>query len=239
MGGARPAAGRRAALSAGGASGRRSCSRRRRSSRPSLVFLIDDSSSMKINDEVRGQTRWDVALKTLARPRDVREELGPNLDVEVLPVRHDAPRRSGPRTRAEPEGPGDRPRGGPARGRPAPGGKRVASIVVLSDGANNAGVPPLVAARQLAGPAGAGRHRRLRLRERRRRLARTSPSATSSPAPTVFVKNQLQVRGTLVVRGFANQPIDVEMLVEGQTDPVATREGQGPRRDRGRPDHRA
>ena len=34
--------------------------------------------------------------------------------------------------------------------------------------------------------------------------------------PTVFVKNQLEVRGTLMARGFAGQPIEVELLVEGQ-----------------------
>src|SRR3954469_6445872 len=28
----------------------------------SLIFLVDDSSSMKIGDEVQGQTRWGVAL---------------------------------------------------------------------------------------------------------------------------------------------------------------------------------
>src|SRR3954447_1858087 len=37
----------------------------------SLVFLIDDSTSMKINDEVRGQTRWGLGLQTLARARRV------------------------------------------------------------------------------------------------------------------------------------------------------------------------
>jgi hypothetical protein len=40
--------------------------------------------------------------------------------------------------------------------------------------------------------------------------------------PTVFVKNQLLVRGVLVARGFANQPIDVEMYVEDEARPVAT-----------------
>ena len=40
--------------------------------------------------------------------------------------------------------------------------------------------------------------------------------------PTVFVKNQLLVRGVLVARGFANQPIDVEMFVEDDPKPVAT-----------------
>ena len=49
----------------------------------SLVFLIDGSTSMKINDEVRGQTRWGVALKTLAQARRVAEGLGPNLDVKT------------------------------------------------------------------------------------------------------------------------------------------------------------
>src|SRR3954469_3011195 len=33
----------------------------------SLVFLLDNSSSMKINDEVRGQTRGGLALQTLAK----------------------------------------------------------------------------------------------------------------------------------------------------------------------------
>ena len=35
------------------------------------------------------------------------------------------------------------------------------------------------------------------------------------------MKNQLEVRGTLVARGFANQELDVELYVEGQATPVA------------------
>ena len=41
--------------------------------------------------------------------------------------------------------------------------------------------------------------------------------------PTVFVKNNLEVQGTLVARGFANQPIDVEMFVEGVPSRVASK----------------
>ncbi len=39
--------------------------------------------------------------------------------------------------------------------------------------------------------------------------------------PFVFVKNQLDVRGTLVVRGFAGQTLDVELFAEGQSAAVA------------------
>jgi uncharacterized membrane protein len=40
-------------------------------------------------------------------------------------------------------------------------------------------------------------------------------------APSVFVKNQLVVGGQLEARGFAGQPIDVELFVEGQSAAVA------------------
>src|SRR5207248_3028257 len=46
--------------------------------------------------------------------------------------------------------------------------------------------------------------------------------------PIVFVKNQLQVRGVLVVRGFANQSLDVELYVEGDERPVATQQVKVP-----------
>ena len=39
--------------------------------------------------------------------------------------------------------------------------------------------------------------------------------------PTVFVKNHLEVQGTLVARGFANQTLDVELFVEDMPTPVA------------------
>ncbi len=39
--------------------------------------------------------------------------------------------------------------------------------------------------------------------------------------PTVFVKNNLEVSGTLVARGFANQTLDVELFVEDIPVPVA------------------
>ncbi len=185
----------------------------------SLIFLIDSSSSMSITDEVGAQSRSGVALKTLARARAALKELPPMLDVKFY--RFDSQLRD-----YKPDDP--TPANGPAS---AVGtamtesflrqsGKRIATMFILSDGANNEGSPPLDAARRLRGQqvpvvtvgfgseaAGPG-SRDIAMRE-------------LITSPTVFVKNKLQVRGSLSVRGFANQPLDVELYVEGQTAPVA------------------
>src|SRR5262249_29615611 len=48
----------------------------------SLVFLLDGSTSMKINDEVRGQTRGGMALKSLKQACEVAARIGANLDIK-------------------------------------------------------------------------------------------------------------------------------------------------------------
>jgi hypothetical protein len=48
----------------------------------SLVFLVDSSTSMIFADEVRGQTRWAVAQKTLEQALETAKSLGPNLEVK-------------------------------------------------------------------------------------------------------------------------------------------------------------
>ena len=101
-------------------------------------------------------------------------------------------------------------------------GTRVATMVLIGDGSNNGGVAPLVVARELRAQqvpvitVGVGS-------ETAGSKSRDLAVRDLVTAPTVFVKNQMEVKGTLLVRGFANQPIDVEMMVEGQSDPVATR----------------
>ena len=102
-----------------------------------------------------------------------------------------------------------------AEKREAQNSKRIARMVVFSDFASNNGINPLVAARRLrdqqipvvtvglgSETAGAG--------------SRDISVQDIATAPTVFVKNVLEVRGTLKARGFAGQPIEVELLVEGQ-----------------------
>ena len=48
----------------------------------SLVVLVDASTSMTIGDEVRGQTRWDLAAQTVKQARDFAKTLGPDLDLK-------------------------------------------------------------------------------------------------------------------------------------------------------------
>jgi hypothetical protein len=100
-------------------------------------------------------------------------------------------------------------------------GSKLAALVVLSDGASNAGLAPLTAAQRLRslevpvvavgfGSESAGANSRdVAVRE------------VVTP-PTVFVKNQVDVRATLSIRGYTDEPIDVELLAEGRSDPVAT-----------------
>jgi hypothetical protein len=189
----------------------------------SLVFLLDSSSSMTFGDEIRGQKRWDVAQETLQQALETARTLGPNL--EVKSYRFDATLtepKADEKVPAKPEG---RETGLgsamlEAEKREAQNNKRIARLVILSDFASNSGVNPLVAARRLRdqqipavtvgfGTENAGANTRdLNVRE-------------IVTAPTVFVKNKLEVRGTLSARGFSGQTIEVELHVEGEPGPVA------------------
>ncbi len=115
-----------------------------------IVFLIDDSASMKLNDEVRGQTRWGVALKTLSQSRAVTQDLGPNLDAKFYRFDNGL-RDQRPEDTAEANGRETAIGAALLDALRRQAGTRVATIVLLSDGANNAGLTPLVAARQLRG----------------------------------------------------------------------------------------
>ena len=97
-------------------------------------------------------------------------------------------------------------------------GQRTARIIMISDFSSNAGINPMVAARQmkqngvpvvtvgLGTENAGGSSRDIMLRD-------------IIAGPTVFVKNHLEVKGTLLARGFANQTLDVELFVED--NPVA------------------
>ena len=187
-----------------------------------LVFMLDSSTSMKLTDEVNGQTRWAVGRKAMEEALEAAKSLGPNLEVKAY--RFDATLKEAKldEPAAEPEG-RETDLGTAlleAEKREAQNSKRIARMVVFSDFASNNGINPLVAARRLRDQqvpvvtvglgtttAGAG--------------SRDISVQDIAVAPTVFVKNVLEVRGNLKARGFSGQPIEVEMLVEGQATPVA------------------
>ena len=186
----------------------------------SLVVLLDRSRSMSIGDERAAQSRWNMALKTMEELRQAVKDLPPDLDVKVFrfdtELREDKPEDTVPTGRATALGTIL------AEAFKRQAGKRVAQFVILTDGGSNEGISPLVIAERL---------KTQQVPITTVRFGSETAGANSKDlsakdvvaAPTGFVKNQLQVRGSVGVRGFTNQPIDIELLVEGESKPVATR----------------
>src|SRR5262249_50210457 len=114
----------------------------------SLVFLLDASQSMAINDEVGNQTRWDAGRKLLAESLATLKKQAPSLDVKVY--RFDSRLRDdNPNDTRPPKGKSTEL--GTALGDPLKnqGGTRIAAEVVFSDGASNDGPAPLDVAQRL------------------------------------------------------------------------------------------
>jgi hypothetical protein len=188
-----------------------------------IVFLIDSSTSMTLQDEVRGQRRWDVGKKALLEAVETAKSLGPNLETTVF--RFDSKlgdAKLDEKDAAEPEG-RETDVGGAlleAEKRVTQNNKRVARMVVFSDFVSNSGTNPFVAARQLrdhqipAVTVGLGA-------ENVGKGSRDIAIRDIVVPPTGFVKNRLEVKGTVLARGFTGQPLEVEMYVEGQSAPVA------------------
>ncbi|RUL82209.1 VWA domain-containing protein [Tautonia sociabilis] len=189
----------------------------------SLIFLVDASTSMKISDEANSRSRWEMALRALDRSRERLGESSddPDADLAVKYYRFDRELQAGaPDGQAEPEGMQTALGAALLEAVRRESGAPIAALVVLSDGASNAGVAPLTAAQNLraqgvpvtavgfgSAAAGAGS----------RDIAVTGVQAPEA----VFVKNEMEVRGALRVRGFAGQDLEVELLAEGSNQPVA------------------
>ncbi len=188
----------------------------------SLIFLVDGSTSMNIADEAREKTRWAVANETLEQAREEAKKLEPGLHAKFF--RFDSaveePKESELTAKAQPKGRASAVGSAMLETfkRQDLSGQRTARIIMISDFSSNAGINPMVAARQMKqngvpvvtvalGTENAGASSRdIMLRD-------------IIAGPTVFVKNQLEVKGTLLARGYANQTLDVELFVED--NPVA------------------
>lgn len=178
----------------------------------SLAILTDASTSMTLTDEVGGRSRFEAARKAEASAKDAAKTLA---GVKVDNYWFDDALRD----------PKAAPDYVPAGASTAVGtalretvqrlqGTKVLAVVLLADGSSNAGPPALAAAEKLRAlqipviavgfgseSAGSG-SRDLAVRD------------LSNPS-TVFVKNELLLGGTLKVRGYPNQPIEVELFAEG------------------------
>ncbi len=98
-------------------------------------------------------------------------------------------------------------------------GRTIAAALVISDGASNAGDPPLSVAERFAslnipvstvgvGQSVGGTSRDIAVR-------------SLVAGPRAFVKNVVTARAALEVNGFEGRPLDVELFVEGRVSPIA------------------
>lgn len=186
-----------------------------------LIMLIDRSRSMMVTDAFGNQSRWSELRDVLEGARDELARLAEEVELKIYTFDADAqPLATSPaELTLENEATGEQTAIGAVVDdvlrREA--GKRLAGLLLLSDGAQRAysprDLPPQVAARRLAdlgcplytfafGQAQAlGEARDVALRD-------------LLVSPTVFVKNELPVGGTARINGLSGEPIPVQLLFE-------------------------
>lgn len=203
-----------------------------------LVLLVDQSRSMSVADAVGGKTRWQVLQDAFGDAQDMLTTLGEELEVKLYTFdsqAHLLPLQDG-RWQLD-----ERPEGKQTAIGAAledvlkrESGKRLAGVILLSDGAQRAfapnDVPPQLPARRLAdlgyplytlrfGQArGLGQARDVAIRD-------------LSVNETVFVKNDLAVHGVVRSEGYGGRSLPVELLMEdaaGKMRPVAGVELRAP-----------
>ncbi len=190
----------------------------------SLIYVVDKSHSMTVGDEAGGKTRWSVAAEAIEQARELSKQLGPELETRFYTFDSSLiePKDEDLLAKAEPKGKASALGSAllEVRNRQEQADRRTARVIVLSDFKSNTGVNPMTAARQLKASGipvvtvGLGT-------ESASAGARDVMLKNIVAGPTVFVKNNLEVTGTLQARGFANQTLDVELMVEGTPVPVA------------------
>jgi uncharacterized membrane protein len=177
----------------------------------SLIMLYDQSRSMLVSDAWDGLPRWRALNQTLARSGDALKRLQEVLEIREFQFDSKLSDRGGEN---------DPPKGNStALGdilreaiKKAPG--RVAAIVLLSDGVNTSGTPPMGVAQGLKDisvplfTVGFGQATAV---DSSRDLSVKSIAA----GPTVFEKNKLLVTGELESRGFPGTAVKVRLLFDG------------------------
>ena len=197
-----------------------------------LVMLADRSKSMQTADAFGDRPRWDALRETITQSLPLLSNMGDSVEVkfyafdrELVPLEFTG---------------GKIDLGKTAEGtQTAIGaslddvikretGKRLAGVVLLSDGAQQAyaprNLPPQNPARRLndlPAPLYTVTFGQDRAANQSRDVALTDLVVS----PSVFIKNELSVAGTARINGLTNQPIPVQVLFEtspGKLEPVAS-----------------
>ncbi|MBM3999105.1 MAG: hypothetical protein FJ297_06105 [Planctomycetes bacterium] len=188
----------------------------------SVIVLFDASRSMGLPDATSGRSRWDAQLAALRSAEGPLAELAKELDVKVYaydrglhPIAWTGGTLGWP----------DRADGvetdiGTSLDQAVRReiGRRVAACFLFGDGVQTAFYPEVEiheAGRELArlgAPLFAVPFGKAGAEDQSRDVA-----VESLPEQyTVFAKNQLQVKGVVRARGFANQPIPAELIIESR-----------------------
>ncbi|MBM4092755.1 MAG: hypothetical protein FJ276_25610 [Planctomycetes bacterium] len=188
-----------------------------------LLVLFDATRSMELPNDSGDKSRWEAQLEALRQIEPHLKELAGDLEVKVHP--YDA--QLGPpawrnRRLRVPTAPGGRQTDIGSSLHEAVRrelGKRLAAVVLLGDGTQTAYQPTVElydAARELDnlgyplytvtfGPAGD-------------KVQSRDVAVENLPEQfTVFVKNKLEVRGLVRVRGYAKRDIPVRLAIEDQS----------------------
>ncbi len=179
-----------------------------------MLLMLDQSESLTIGDEVNGQTRWQVAKKAFEDAKKAVADRSKDLEVREILFDSDLHEEKLDDKKL-PTGKETALGSMMIEAVKRQAGTTVAMIVLISDGASNAGMPPLVAAQQLKAKlipvvtVGVGD-------ENAGTGSKDVAVRDLVVGPVVFVKNQPEIRGTISVRGYANKPLDVELIVEGE-----------------------
>ena len=183
----------------------------------SLMILVDRSRSMLIRDEANSRSRWESLSEVLTDPKTdaALKALSEDLEIKTYAFARDVSELA----RLDDAPDGEQSAIGAAlddvlRKNSA---KRIAGVVLLTDGAQRAAsprdLPPLSIAarlRDLQVPVyGVGFGTEVPAEQ-----ARDLATRNLNAGPTVFVKNKMTVSGEVVQRGFAHEPIGVKLLFE-------------------------
>jgi hypothetical protein len=187
-----------------------------------LMVMLDQSRSMDLPHTSGDQSRWQAQLDTLHSVEEPLHAMAQEIDVRVYAYDQQlsALAWEGDRLALPPEPLGDQTDIGTTLDEAVQRelGQRLAAVVLLGDGAQTAYSP------------------RVEVQQAGRTLARLDyPLYTVTFGPpgdavqtrdvaieslpeqyTVFVKNELPVKGVLRARGYVNQEIPVELLVEDE-----------------------